>query len=146
MPTKVLQHLPLGTIPIISPLPCCCVNPQQLQSPQLRSGLYSGLISCDLILVKDSLCCELLRAVKSHPIVLEIICGPHRSCLDKDVYEVHKLVYVGTCMEVRLISSEMLKPHLKINDFSLLKSYVVLHISWPWDSRKNHTEERQFGR
>lgn len=61
---------------------------------------------------------------------------------DKGVYEVHKVVCVGTCMEVRLTSSEM----LKINDFSLLKSYVLLHLSWPGGSRNNHTEETQCDR
>lgn len=47
--------------------------------------------------------------------VLEIICGPHRSYLAKGVY---KTVYVSTCMEVGLIPSEMLKSCLKVNDFS----------------------------
>lgn len=67
--------------------------------------------------------------------VSEMICGPRRSYLDRDV---HKTVYVGTCTEVRLIPSEKLKPHLKINDFSLLKSHVLLllHLSWPQGSRQ----------
>lgn len=44
--------------------------------------------------------------------VLEIICGPHRSYLDRDVYEVDKSVYVDTCMEVRFFPSEKIKVHL----------------------------------
>lgn len=64
--------------------------------------------------------------------VLEVICSPHRSYLDKDVNVVHETVYVGTYVEVRLILSEKLKPCLKVNDFSLLKLHVLLlHLPWP---------------
>lgn len=151
IPIKVLQHLllrsPIHLPP--SPLPCSCINPEQLQSPQLRVGLYWGLISCDLVLIRDSPCHELLRAMKSHPMVLEIICGPHRSYLDRDVHEVHKTVYVGTCMEVRLIPSETLKPHSKINDFSQVTRAAAASLLAPGQqvvlpiSRQSHTEEAQ---
>jgi len=72
--------------------------------------------------------------MKSHHMLFEITCGSYRPYLDKDVYEVHITVYVGTCMEVRLIPSETLKPHLKINDFSLKSHVLLLHLSWPWGS------------
>ena len=87
--------------------------------------------------------------MKSHPMVLEIICGPHRSYLDRDVYEVHKTVYVGTCMEVRLIPSETLKPHLKINDFSQVTRAAAASLLAPGQqavlpiSRQSHTEVTQ---
>lgn len=69
--------------------------------------------------------------------MLEIVCGPRRFYLDKGVYEVHYAVYAGTCVEVRLIPSEKLKPYLKTSDFSLLKSLaLLLHLSRPRSSRQ----------
>lgn len=51
--------------------------------------------------------------------------------------EVCEAVHGGTCMEARLIPSEKLKPHLQVNDFSLLRSGVLLHLSWP-QGREGH--------
>lgn len=48
-----------------------------------------------------------------------------------DLYELHKTVKVSTCREIRLIPSEELNPHLKINDFLKSHMQLLLHLCSP---------------